>query len=187
MKKIFIVTIAVFCTLLLTTNTTFAQTQNTTQELTMGIPEVLLIKAVDETGQVAAVDLQLTTTNAGTKIEGGTGTSYLQASSIVPDSKTRTIQAKYASLPAGTTLTLTGATPTSGNQDGTFGTSSGAVQLSTTDQDIFTGIGSCYTGTAATDGYVLDWSWNANTGSYADIVSQSGTSTTVTFTITAAQ
>ncbi len=171
--------------LLITTNL-FAQTNTTTQVLTMGIQEVNLINAVDASGNTAAVALDLTTNTAGTAITGGSGTSYAQVSSIVSSGQTRKIQASYDQIPAGTTLDVTGDLPTSGNGGGTFGASANTVTLSTTAQDIFTGVGSCYTGTAAGDGYVLNWQWNAGApGNYGQIVATSGSSTNVTITITA--
>ena len=169
--------------LLLATNLV-AQTNTTTQVLTMTIPQVLLINAVDTTGNVASVALQLGTSIAGNDITGGTGTSYAQVSSIVASGQTRKIQANYDVLPAGTSLNVTGVLPNGTNGNGTFGASANTVTLSTTAQDIFTGVGSCYTGTAAKDGYRLNWQWNAVGASYSSIVATGGTSTTVTLTIT---
>ena len=185
MRKKLLLPFAMIIVFVMTSVTTFAQ-GNTTQELTMGIPEVLLINAVDTTGTVAAVSLQLTTDVAGTAITGGTGASYAQVSSIVALGQTRRIQASFDQIPDGTSLDVTGELPASTNGDGNFGTSSNTVTLSTTAQDIFTGIGSCYTGTDAKDGYRLNWQWNAGaTGQYSSIVSTTGTSTIVTLTITA--
>ncbi|MBN2615933.1 MAG: hypothetical protein JXR71_09595 [Bacteroidales bacterium] len=164
----------------------FAQTNTTTQDLTMGIPEVLLINAVDTTGVTAAVSLELTTNVAGTAISGGSGASYAQVSSIIASGQTRKIQASYDQIPAGTTLDVTGDLPTSTNGDGTFGSTANTVTLSTTAQDIFTGVGSCFTGTSAKDGYRLNWQWNAGAaGQYANIVATTGSTTVVTLTITA--
>ena len=162
-----------------------AQTNTTTQVLTMTIPQVLLINAVDTTGTVASIALQLNTNIAGNEITGGTGASYAQVSSIIASGQTRTIQASYDVLPAGTSLSVTGVLPNSGDGNGTYGTAVSSVTLSTSAQDIFTGIGSCYTGTASKDGYRLNWQWNAVGGSYSSIVATGGTSTTVTLTITA--
>lgn len=175
--------------LFMTTTSLFAQqTNSSNQVLTMGIPEVALINAVDSSGNQQAVSLQLTTNIAGTAISGGTATSYAQVSSIVSSSQTRTIQANYDQIPSGTTLTVNGAVPTNGDGGGSFGSASGPVVLSTTAQTIFSGIGSCYTGVAAGDGYKLAWLWNAGSASnYSSIVATSGSSTTVTLTITAAQ
>ncbi len=172
------------------TSNLFAQTggpTNTTQELTMGIPEIALIKAVDTTANVAAVSLQLTTTTAGAAINGGTATSYAQVSSIVASGKSRTITASVQNVPTGTSLLVTGTVPaTGGDGDGTFGTSSGQQTLGTTAVTLFTGIGSCYTGTSAKDGYKFDWLWNAGaSGTYANIVATGGVTATVTFTISA--
>lgn len=171
---------------LLLTTKLFAQTSQSSQELTMGIPEVLLINAVTSSGTVGAVSLQLTTTTAGDAINGGTATSYAQVSSIVSSGQTRSITASVTGVPSGTTLDVSGVTPSSGKGDGTFGTTAGSVTLSATPQNIFTGIGSCYTGTGAGDGYELDWTWNAGAaGTYSNIVATGGASATVTFTITA--
>jgi hypothetical protein len=170
--------------LLLTTHL-FAQ-GTSTQELTMGIPQVMLINAVDGSGNVAAVSLQLTTTTAGDAINGGTATSYAQVSSIIATGQTRNITASVTGVPSGTTLDVLGVTPSSGNGDGSFGSSAGSVTLGTTAVNVFTGIGSCYTGTAAGDGYELDWTWNAGAaGTYSSIVATGGATATVTLTITA--
>lgn len=164
----------------------FAQTNTSTQTLTMGIPEVLLINAVDSTGATAAVSLQLTTTTAGDAINGGTATSYAQVSSIVSSGQTRDITASVSGVPSGTTLQVLGAIPSGSDGDGTFGSSAGTVTLGATALNVFTGIGSCYTGTAAKDGYKLDWTWNAGAaGTYSNIVATGGATATVTFTITA--
>lgn len=176
--------------LLFMSTSLFAQSQTNTsnQVLSMGIPEVALINAVDSSANTAAVNLQLTTNIAGTSISGGTGTSFAQVSSIVSSSSTRTIQANYDQIPAGTVLAVTGAIPSNGDGGGSFGSSSGSVTLSTTAQDIFTGIGSCYTGVSPGDGYKLSWNWSAGTPSvYQNIFATSGSSTTVTLTITAAK
>lgn len=188
MRKLLLFQILTIAAFILTSVPSFAQTNTTTQQLTMGIPEVLLINAVDSSGSVAAVSLELTTNTAGTAITGGTGVSFAQVSSIVASGQTRRIQASYDVIPSGTSLDVTGAIPNSGNGDGAWGSSANTVTLSTTAQDIFTGIGSCYTGTAPLDGYILNWQWNASTaGSYGTIVATAGTSTTVTLTITAGQ
>ncbi|MBN2639636.1 MAG: hypothetical protein JXR65_11190 [Bacteroidales bacterium] len=187
MKKNLLSQIIIVVSFLMLSASSYAQS-NTTQQISMGIPEVLLINAVDTTGNVAAISLELTTNVAGTAIAGGTGTSYAQVSSIVASGQTRSIQASYDVIPAGTSLDVTGTTPTSSNGDGTYGSAVSTITLSTTPQDIFTGIGSCYTGTSAKDGYRFDWKWNASTaGQYANIVATTGTATTVTLTITAGQ
>ncbi|PKP29890.1 MAG: hypothetical protein CVT99_15565 [Bacteroidetes bacterium HGW-Bacteroidetes-16] len=52
--------------------------------------------------------------------------------------------------------------------------------------DIATGIGSCYTGTAAGDGYKLDYAWDAGAaGAYGTIFATGATTATVVLTLSA--
>ncbi len=167
----------------------FAQDDATAnQELTMGIPEVLLIDAVNDAGVVGAVSLELTTVTAGTAISGGTGTSYAQVSSIVASGQTRTITAAVTGVPAGTALSVTTTVPSNANQAGTVGTGTSNVPLinAAAASTIVSGIGSCYTGTSSGDGYQLDWIWDAGAaGDYGSIVATTGSTATVVLTITA--
>jgi len=95
--------------------------------------------------------------------------AYLRYTSIVPPkvgggATTRTIQARVTTaVPQGAALDLTAAAPGGGAQ-GTVGASVGKITLGSTATDVLTGVGSCYTGTAAGDGsqltytfYVDDW------------------------------
>lgn len=168
------------------TSQLYSQSNNITQTITIVVPQVLLVNAVDSTGNISAISLELTTNVAGTKLQSASGTSYAQVASIVASGQTRTIQASYNQIPVGTTLAITGVLPSSGDGQGTFGTSAGTIILSTTAQNIFTGIGSCYTGIAAKDGYGLDWQFNTGAqGTYSSVTATTGFTTTVTFTITA--
>ncbi len=164
----------------------YSQSSYYTQSITIVIPEVQLVNAVDATGNPGAVTLVLTSNVAGTKLQSGTGTSYVQVSSIVAPGQTRRIQASYDQIPGGTTLDVTGVLPSSSNGSGSFGASANTVTLSTTPQDIYTGIGSCYTATGPGDGYELDWQFNPGTGAaYSLINATTGFATIVTLTITA--
>ena len=165
----------------------FAQTTTSNQELTMGIPEVLLINAVVASGSLGALTLELTTTVAGTAIAGGTGTSYAQVSSIVATAETRSITAAVTGVPTGTALSVTTAIPATGNQAGVLGAGTSGVALvnAAAATDIVTGIGSCYTGTTPGDGYSLAWTWDAGAlGDYGSIVATAGATATVVLTIT---
>lgn len=161
----------------------WAQDNTGTNEITMGIPELQLLATTNST-----LNLELTTSTAGEAIQSGAqDSSYVQVSSIVPTAgTTRTIEASYDAIPAGTELVVSASAPTNGNQGGTIGSGLSNVSLSTTATDIITGIGSCYTGTASDDGYKLVYSWSAATGAYGDIVATSSQVATVTLTITAA-
>lgn len=162
----------------------WAQDNTGTNEITMGIPELQLLATTNST-----LNLELTTNTAGEAIQSGAqDSSYVQVSSIVPTvGTTRTIEASYDAIPAGTELVVSATEPSNGNQGGTIGVGLADITLTTTATDIITGIGSCYTGTAADDGYKLVYSWSAATGAYGDIVATSSQVTTVTLTITSAQ
>lgn len=87
--------------------------------------------------------------------------NYLQYSSITVDGQTRKITGAItgaSGVPGGVVLRVTPATA-AGYKVGAVGSAAGAaVTLSGTAQDIVTGIGSGYTGTAATDGVQLSYS-----------------------------
>lgn len=155
-------------------------TATSNHTLTMGIPEVCLL-GTDAT----AIILELTTTVAGAQITGGTGTGYAQVSSIVSAAETRTITAEITGVPAGTSLDVTTTIPTT-NAGGILGTGTSSIALvnSASAVTLVTGIGSCYTGIAITDGYKLDYTWNCATGTYGSIVATAGASATVVLTIT---
>lgn len=158
-----------------------SSTASSNHSLTMGIPEVCLLG----TG-AAAISLQLTTTTAGNQIAGGTGTGFAQVASIVSASETRTITASITGVPSGTTLNVTTTPPSGGNSGGVLGTGTTAITLvnSAPAVTLVTGIGSCYTGSASTDGYTLDYAWNAAVGNYGSIVATTGSTATVVLTIT---
>jgi hypothetical protein len=184
MKKslLFIALIGTFS--ILSVNVSAQESSN--QELTMGISEVQLIKAVNAEGVTGAIVLELTTTVAGTAISGGTGTSYAHVSSIVTSLQTRKMTASVTGVPTGTELSVATLVPTTGSFDGTVGTGTNEQVLSATAVDIATGIGSCYTGNAAGDGYRLNYTWEAGTpGTYGTIFATGGTNATVVLTLTA--
>lgn len=184
MKKLLLISVIIGAFSMLNTNVIAQTTSN--QDLTLGIPEVTLINAVNDGGVASAVSLELTTTVAGTAISGGTGTTYAQLSSIVAVAETRKISAKVSGVPAGTALSVTTTVPSNANFAGTIGTGTSTLELGATDVDIVTGIGSCYTGTAALDGYKLDYSWDAgDAGSYGTIFATGATTATVVLTLSA--
>lgn len=186
MKKLILIT-GIVGVLFLLNNNVYAQVTSD-QELTMGIPEVLLINAVNPSGVTGAVTLELTTTVAGTAISGGTGTSYVQLSSIVTSAQTRLMTASVTGVPAGTTLEVTTSVPENANYAGTVGTGTSSVELTGDAANIVTGIGSCYTGTAGGDGYQLDFNWDAGVaGSYGTIFATGATTATVVLTLSAGQ
>lgn len=84
------------------------------------------------------------------------------------------------SVPPGTTLTLVSAPCTTTNSAGDLGDPSPPITLTTSNQNIVTGIGTCYTGTGIDDGYQLTFTLKPT--NYAQIVA--GTyNVTVTLTL----
>jgi hypothetical protein len=107
-------------------------------------------------------------------------TTYLQYTSSVATGLHRTIQgALLAPLAAGLTLELQVQTPVGGI--GTPGTSLGWQALSATNTDLLNGIGTCATGTGATDGARLQYRLSVN--DYSQLTTDSSMPT-VTFTLT---
>ena len=188
MKKFILITGMIGAFVMFSTSIFAQDTDSDTQELTMGIPEVLLIDAVDGSGSDGAISLELTTDIAGTAITGGTGTSYAQVSSIVIEGQTRNISASVTGVPTGTELFVATDVPVNGNQAGTVGVGTTSQELTATAVDVVTGIGSMYTGVAGGDGYILNYIWDAGAaGNYGSIYATGGATAIVTMTISAGQ
>lgn len=159
-------------------------TQSASHNVTINIPNVAV---VDIEG--ASTDITLGATFSG---EAGDALGFadtdnslwLNYTSVVPSSSTtRTISAKIesGSLPAGVKLKVAAGAPTGGA--GTKGSSVGsAIELSTTDQPLITGIGSCYTGNGANNGSNLTYSLELQANGFANLISTS-TTVQVTYTI----
>lgn len=116
---------------------------------------------------------------------------FLHLSSLVPGGTNRevTVRISAGSVPAGTNLTLISAPCTIANSGGRLGIPlSTPLELSAIDQNLITGIGSCYTGTAYNDGFQLTYTWSPTSlaADYGLIESTSSpVNITVVFTITA--
>jgi len=113
---------------------------------------------------------------------------FLKISSITWWIFRRTVSAKISSgsVPAGTTLQLVAANCTTTNSGGRLGTTTGTINLSSTDQQILKSIGTCYTGTGYNDGYQLTYTWVPTTvAADYDLISAttSPVNITVVFTI----
>lgn len=87
---------------------------------------------------------------------------YIKISSLVPAGTSRKVTVKLLSgtIPAGTQLTIQPTASTTTNSGGTLGSvASSPVVISSVDQNLITGIGSCYTGTGSSDGYRMTFNW----------------------------
>lgn len=114
--------------------------------------------------------------------------NYLHYTSIVASDETRKITVKQTeTLPAGVTLKVM-PTAAGGNKQGDVGSVvESAITLNDageTAADVVTGIGSCYTGNAESDGVKLAYALTVEPNDVADLKTLTQTSYTVTYTLT---
>ncbi len=178
-------------TLVATATIVSAQDDNDdVHDVVVSIPEVALVDLESATG--TSINLgPAAPTEAGLPLDFSAQTNsaiwlnYSSVKSTLNDA-TRDVSAKISTgtLPAGMTLTVTSAAD-AGNGDGAMGTTAGAVALTTTDQDVITGIGSAYTGTGVNNGHNLTYalSLSVAAGSYAAIDADDATTVQITYTI----
>ncbi len=156
-----------------------------TNVVSLGMPEVYMLAS-----NSATVNLTLTPTTAGNAVVSSVAdsTARVLISSVVAEAQTRTLTAKISagSVPAGTYLNLVAQTPNA-TFVGTAGTFAAEIQLSATDQNIITGIGTCYSGTSSDDGYKMKYTYGVpeSTEQYDLIRASGGSAVTITFTLSA--
>ena len=149
------------------------------------MPEISLIDS-----DHAPVSLTLTTSTPGAPISSSDSNSdmWVKITSVVPGNTHRELKAHISgTIPAGTTLTLLPSAATTTNSAGNLGTPiSSPITLTTTPQNIVTLIGSCYTGTGATDGYQLTYTWSLDNPSsnFGLLEANASSSITVYLTLT---
>lgn len=187
MKK-FIIVIGIIGGCFFSSTNVLAQTNEAAHSVTLGLPEVALLA----TGG-SGINLTLSSAaSAGEAVESSIADSsaYVQFSSVISDGSPRILTAKYTgTMPAGTTLTAKVLSPNA-SAVGTIGTLIATdVTITTVDATLITDIGSCYSGTAADDGYRMRYTWGLDdpAANYADIRATSTANITVTLTLTAAQ
>ena len=153
--------------------------------VSINIPQVALL---DLEGGSSITLAPTAPTEAGDALSFASATDnsiWVNYSSIIASGKTRTVNAAITSgtVPTGLLLKVT-AGSYAGSGKGTLGTAGSQVTLSTTAQNIITGIGSCYTGNGASNGHNLTYTLElGSTDNYNQLV-QANTSITVTYTIT---
>jgi len=135
-----------------------AQSYTAGDQITLQVQDFCLIDT-----NHAPVSITLSASVAGTPVASVSNSDmYVKISSTVPGNTNRkiTVRVSGGTIPAGTRLTLLAAQSINLNGGGRRGAViTTPVVLSTTDQDLVTGIGSCYTGTGYTDGYRLTYTW----------------------------
>lgn len=135
-----------------------AQSYTAGDQITLNVSDFCLIDT-----NHAPVAMTLSASVAGTPVGSVSNSDmYVKVSSIVPGGTNRKITARMSGgiITSGTRLTLHAALSTNLNGAGRQGVVViTPIVLSTIDQDMVTGVGSCYTGTGYTDGYRLTYVW----------------------------
>lgn len=150
--------------------------------VTITIPEVAILDV--EPAASKALSMTFTApTEAGNPLVGSTNsTLWLNYSSIKSTTNpTRTVSVKLGALLAGVDLKVAAAADASGG-GGTIGTAASQLTLTTSNQTLISGIGSCYTGDGASKGHNLTYTLAAS-GSYGNIEAVASSPLTVTYTI----
>ena len=103
--------------------------------------------------------------------------------STTEPSRDVTVAITTGTVPGGMTLKVVAAAD-AGNGAGTMGTPTAEVTLSSTAQDIVTGVGSCYTGNGTSNGHQLSYTLTLTApANYGDLDFDDATTLTVTYTL----
>ncbi len=155
-----------------------AATDDATQNLTLAVSEICVL---DVTGNPGVITVVAPGTGGQTPANPSDNSTYAQYTSTVASGLTRNMTAQWGgadAAPAGTSLDLTAA-PAGGTQ----GVTAGLITVSSSAQNIITGIGSCATGTSDTDGAQLTYTLMID-----DVTALvAGDSQSVTITLTLAE
>ncbi len=169
-----------------------ANAQDSNQDahnVVIGIPEVALLDL--EAANGTSITLGPTAPiEAGNAVDfNATDNSiWINYSSIVGSvtepSRNVSVQITSGTVPAGTELSVVAASD-AGSGDGTMGLPTPAVVLSSTAQNIITGIGSAYTGNGVNKGHNLSYSLNLSSaaGSYAQLDFDNSDTVVITYTL----
>jgi hypothetical protein len=160
-----------------------------THTVAISIPQVALVD-IESTGASKNLTLAFDApTEAGDPLSDPTDDTslWLNYSSIKSGSAvTNTVSVKLDTALPGVDINVTAAADAGGG-DGAVGAVTGtAVTLTTADQTIVSNIGSSYTGDGSSAGHNLTYSVDGattGTANYEDLVATTGTTVTVTYTI----
>lgn len=173
-------------------HSSFAQDSNTdSHDITISVPQVALLDIEPSANNSISIG-PAAPTEAGAPIDYTNATDnslWLNYSSIIGStteaSRKVSVSITSGTIPGGMTLKLLAATD-AGNGDGTVGTAAAAITLSSTAQDLITGIESCYTNTPENNGHQLTYTLEAGTaaGAYSDLdFDDASAALTVTYTL----
>ena len=160
---------------------------NDDHTVSISIPEVAILDLEGSTNVSLKVEAP---TEAGAAIDfsnAADNSIWVNYSSIVGTSETsRSVSVKISNnnVPDGMLLKVTSGSD-AGKGDGTLGTSSGQITLTSSDQTVISGIGSGYTGDGTSHGHNLTYalSLDPTAGSYEDIDFDQDVTLTITYTI----
>ena len=187
MKTLAVITLTVL--FLTSAATIFAQDTNTdSHDISISIPELALLDL--EGGPSVSLSPALPT-EAGDAFDfsGATDNStWANYSSIVASGTARRVTAAITAgaVPAGLALKVT-AGSYSGSGKGALGASAGQITLSSTAQDVVTGIGSSYTGNGVSNGHNLAYALELTSADDYDQLVQTNATVTITYTLTDAE
>ena len=149
-----------------------------TQTVTMQIASISVLAM---TGNPATLAVSAPAQGGATPANPSSNTTYAQYTSTVATGVTRRLQANWGTTdaaPAGCTLLLTATPAALLNQ----GSTAGQITMSSTAANIVTAIGSCATGTGATNGAQMAYVLSINT--LTSLVAGDNHTVTVTITLT---
>jgi len=201
MKKL----VSIIATLIFTTGVTMASqptgddTNEASHRVGIIVPTVALVDVEGANGEASSINLNPSVSGleAGDAVNFSSATDnslWLNYTSIVEsgilnshgnNSNARSISAKISdgSLPGGVSLLLTVGSISSGN--GTKGHSAASNKaLTTSAQDVVTGIGTCYTESGEGKGHQLTYTLDMDNGNYQDLTA-GNYEVTVQYTISA--
>ena len=179
-KKISLIALAFAA--LFVSNSSFAQDGLTASHaISYSVPKVALVDV--EGGSSISLSLVAPTeAGLGMDMSASNSSLWLNYSSTTASAATNTVSVKTdVTLPGVALKVLAGSDAGAG--DGTVGTPSSIVTLSTSDQTLISAIGTCYTGSGTSAGHNLTYSL-ATTGYSLIKYTATPASVTVTYTIT---
>ena len=166
-----------------------ADSKTDAHDVTITIPEVALLD-IEPSGSNTITLGPAVPTEAGDPLDFSSATDntlWMNYSSIIGSTTepTRdvTVQITNGTMPGGMTLKVLAAAD-AGNGAGNFGTPTAEVTLTTTAQNIVTGVGSCYTVSGINNGHQLTYTLSLTApANYGNLDFDDATTLTVTYTI----
>jgi len=162
---------------------------NDAHNITITIPEVALLD-IEPSGSNTITMGPTAPTEAGDPLDFSASTNntlWMNYSSIIGSttepSRDVTVAITTGTVPGGMTLKVVAAND-AGNGAGNVGTPTSEVTLSSTAQNIVTGVKSCYTGDGTNNGHQLTYTLSLTApANYGDLDFDDATTLTVTYTL----